>query len=287
MANILIAGCGDVGTALALRLLADGHQVTGIRRHPPQTSCALQYLALDMTQPNSLLQLTQPYDYLFFLPTPDQHTESGYRTVFVDAFTHLSQRLQQLAAQLNTPLPTIFYISSTGVYGQNQGEWVDETSTTAPTRFSGRVLLEGEALATKLGGTIIRFSGIYGPGRERLINKARELKPIAATPPSYTNRIHRDDCAGVLQFLLQLSEQQHSLAPVYLGTDSDPAPQHQVLDFLAQAQGLAPLQTVAAAADATQNKRCRNQRLLDAGYQFIYPSYRQGYQAVIDNMAKG
>jgi hypothetical protein len=90
--------------------------------------------------------------------------------------------------------------------------------------------------------------------------------------------------------LLQQHQNGKPLADTYLASDSDPAPRHQVLSFLAQAQGL-PAPTLRAAtsfevAEIDQNKRCRNQRLLDAGYQFSYPSYRQGYQAVLAQREK-
>ena len=99
---------------------------------------------------------------------------------------------------------------------------MDETSETSPREFSGRRLLEGEQLflQSPFPATIVRMAGIYGPGRTRLIDQVRRGEAICQTgEPRYTNRIHRDDCAGVLRHLMSLS----SPDAMYLGTDHEPA----------------------------------------------------------------
>ena len=137
----------------------------------------------------------------------------------------------------------------------------------------------------------MRFGGIYGPGRTRLIDSVREGSATCpAGPPLYTNRIHRDDCARVLEHLLFLDDP----APLYIAVDDEPAPLDDVLDWLAQRLGVAPpLRTDQAiskpgaeqradpALRMRASKRCSNARLRASGFQFRYPTYREGYAALL------
>jgi nucleoside-diphosphate-sugar epimerase len=175
-----------------------------------------------------------------------------------------------------------FYASSTGVYAQSHGEWVDEDSPTEPTGFSGLRVLEGERLALEgvPGAVVVRFGGIYGPGRTRLVDTVRRGATCVESPPLYTNRIHRDDCAGVLRHLLSLER----AASAYVAVDHAPAPQCEVMDWLAARLGVpAPRRVRGQAPEAGPggSKRCRNARLLASGYAFLYPTYREGYAALL------
>ena len=130
--------------------------------------------------------------------------------------------------------------------------------------------------------TVIRFGGIYGPGRTRLIDSLREgIATCVEQPPVYTNRIHRDDGAAALQHLMELYDPQ----PLYIGVDDHPAPHCEVLRWLAERLGV-PGPTVVNAATAPDtllraNKRCRNARLRASGFRFRYPSYKEGYAALL------
>ena len=106
--------------------------------------------------------------------------------------------------------------------------------------------------------------------------------PAEAEPPLWTNRIHRDDCAGVLRHLLALP----APAPVYVGVDCEPAPQCEVMDWLAERLGVArPPRAAVGDGPARGSKRCSNARLLASGYRFLYPSFREGYAAVLAESA--
>jgi nucleoside-diphosphate-sugar epimerase len=176
------------------------------------------------------------------------------------------------------------YTSSTAVYAQSHGEWVDETSTTDPSHFTGRRVLEGERLL--LGGpfpaTVLRLGGIYGPGRVSLIERVRQGQAVCrAGPTLYTNRIHRDDCAGALHHLMTVPHPE----ALYLGVDHAPADLCAVLRWLAAQLGAPPPRVEAMTEDETRrqrtNKRCRNARLVASGYTFGYPTFRDGYAALV------
>jgi nucleoside-diphosphate-sugar epimerase/uncharacterized iron-regulated protein len=290
--RVLIAGCGYVGTALGQALAAAGHEVFALRRRPEGLPDSLHPVAADLSQPESLRGLPGGIDVVFYTAAAGGGGEAAYRAAYVDGVRHL---LDSLAAH---PPRRLLFTSSTGVYAQADGEWIDEESPTTPTHFSGRRLLEGEQLlaASGLDCVVLRLGGIYGPGRTRLVESVRRGSArIRRGPPAFTNRIHRDDCAGALAHLASLENP----ARVYLGVDDEPTDEAEVLRWLAERLGVPPpppeevdveKDEVASAGgdDGTRrtrsNKRCRNARLLASGYRFRFPSFREGYDAVLRSM---
>lgn len=281
MARILIAGCGDVGSVLATSLQQAGHEVWGLKRNPATLPSAIRGLAGDLSQPASLMSLPEQLDYVFYTAAAGGFNEARYRAAYLDGINHL---LAALTTQ-QQPLKRIFFTSSTSVYGQCQGEWVDETSRAEAASFAGRYLRQSEESLWRgpFPATVIRFGGIYGPGRTRLLDNLRHGKATCIKdPPLYTNRIHRDDCAATLSHLMKLKAPE----TLYVGVDNEPAPQCEVLQWLAERLGVAgPTLVNAASLDETRlraNKRCRNHRLRDSGFQFRYPTYREGYQTLLN-----
>jgi nucleoside-diphosphate-sugar epimerase len=174
----------------------------------------------------------------------------------------------------------LLFASSTAVYAQSAGEWVDEASQTAPREFRGRILLEAEELVRTgpFPATVLRLGGIYGPSRTRLLDELRTGR-ARFVPGRFTNRIHRDDAAGALEHLARLPAPED----VYLGVDCDPAEERTVYAWLAERLG-APSPRAAEAEPSGRrvgSKRCRNARLLAAGYRFRHPTFREGYAALL------
>jgi len=132
---------------------------------------------------------------------------------------------------------------------------------------------------------VVRFGGIYGPRRTRLVESVRSGQAsYRSRPVQWTNRIHRDDCAGVLRHVMRMQAPE----PLYLGVDCEPATEEAVMTWLAGALGAPPPRRANKEARSTRrsrgSKRVRNQRLLDAGYRFRYPTYREGYAAVLADL---
>jgi nucleoside-diphosphate-sugar epimerase len=289
MPRTLIAGCGYVGRELARRLLADGDEVWALRRRPaapPRDALdalpdAVHPIAADLTASPDALALPDALDRVVYALAADAFTESAYRAAYVDGLRNL---LAALARQ-SSPPRRLVYVSSTGVHAQTAGEWIDETSPTEPTGFSGRTLIEAErnALAGQIPATVLRLGGICGPGRASIIDSV--LNGEATLDPAadrWTNRIHRDDAAGAIRHLLRLDRPD----AVYFGVDNEPALRNDILCWLADRLGRPHPPFAPAAASAPRrggNKRCRNARLLAAGYAFRYPTYREGYGALIEN----
>lgn len=293
MAKILIVGCGDVGGRLAVELARAGHEVFGLRR----SAFVLPGIAAligDVTVPGSL-RCPAGLDYVFVLLAPGRATavagsesgasgggEAAYRRVYVEGTRHVLEALEGQA------LKRVFWISSSSVYGQDDGSVVDEASATEPESATARVLLESEALvrASAWPATVVRFAGIYGPRRLRLLRWVESERPVQATPPQWTNRIHVDDCAGLLAFLLAQDAAGVALADTYIGSDDVPVPQHEVLDWLADRLQLPHVPHVDVPG-AGQNKRLDNSRIRALGYRFRFPDYRSGYAAVLREPERG
>jgi nucleoside-diphosphate-sugar epimerase len=280
MANVLIAGCGYVGTALGTRLASEGHVVWGLRRCPAALPSSIRPFVADLTAPETLEALPPGLDVVFYTASADASDDEAYRAAYVEGLHNLLRALDRQRQVLRR----VFFTSSTGVYAQSSGAWVDETSPTEPAEFSGIRVLEGERLL--LGGlfpaTALRLGGIYGPGRTRLIDRVRQgLAVCQDGPPLHTNRIHRDDCAGALRHLMTLAEP----AGLYLGVDHEPAEQCEVLRWLAAQLGVSPPR-LGPPLDSTprrqSNKRCSNAKLVASGYTFRYPTFRDGYMTLLD-----
>lgn len=279
--RIAILGCGDIGTRLAKLLANDNTNVVGVRRSRMADTPSLRYIQADISDADALKKvLSTGFDIIIMTFTPSRYDDEGYRLGYVQPLQNLLQGLTGI------PSPQLLlFVSSTGVYGQNDGSWVNENSATEPTNFSGKRLLEAEQLlrASPFQTVSVRFSGIYGPGRNRLINTAREKKWAETDQAQWTNRIHVDDCAGVLCHLIERLKSEDTLDTIYCASDSEPCSSWQVKQWLAFELGATDSVLPAVYEGPMHNKRCSNQRLLDSGYSLLYPSYQLGYRQVLAN----
>ena len=180
----------------------------------------------------------------------------------------------------------IFFVSSSSVYHQMDGEWVDETTEVEPTSFAGKEMLAAEQalLRDKLPGTVVRLTGVYGPGRNRMIEQARQGGHCDPEPPVWTNRIHRDDCIGVLHMLIERQLNGGELDDIYLATDDEPATLFDVLEWMKDRIGDVEDDHDLPEATRRANRRCANKRLKALGYRFRYPNYRKGYDKQLTEM---
>jgi len=276
--SVLIAGCGDVGSRFGLQMSRAGWTVYGLRREAAGLPVPILPVAGDLLAdqcprnwPNAELS------YLVYAASASQHDEPGYRQAYVEGLRNVLGWLEQRGQRPKR----LLFLSSTGVYGQNQGEWIDETSPTEPNGFTGQMMLEAERLALNSGlpATLVRMGGLYDPARPWLQNQIRAGLRVDRQPPQYSNRIHRDDAAGLLAFLLQADLRGVALDDCYLGVDNDPAPLHEVVDWLRERLGVTHWAEQSMTRRAG-SKRCSNARARALGWAPKYPSYRDGYARV-------
>lgn len=272
--TVLIAGCGDLGTEVGLRFAADGHRVVGLRRSPERLPAAIEGYAADLTHGRP--EIPPDTEIVIVATTADRRTQDAYRATYVEGLSNLVDAVQDRCVRT----PRFLLVSSTAVYGVTDGSRVDEDTPAVPASSTGPVLLEAErSLHARLPeAVVLRLAGLYGPGRGTLIEQVRTGTAVIPDQPRLTNRIHRDDAAAAI---VHLTTEVSAAAPVYVGVDDAPVERAQVLRFLAEELGVAPPAVSPAQPGRSGNKRCGNDRLRATGFRFDYPSYREGYRAVL------
>jgi len=278
--SVLIAGCGDVGSRLATQLLAAGFQVYGLRRDVSRLPAGVIGVAGDLF--NEECPASWPVgavDYLVYCAAATEHDEAGYRAAYVQGLQHVLGWLNDYGQVPDR----LLFVSSSSVYGQKDGEWVDESSETVAAGYSGRLMLEAEQIALNSGipASIVRLTGIYGPGREWLLTQVRRGYRVAVDPPLYGNRIHADDAAGLMAFLLESDRKGRALDDIYIGVDDAPAPLAEVVAWLREYLGVTQW-SEDESVRRTGSKRCSNARAKTLGWAPKYPSYREGYAAILE-----
>lgn len=257
--TVLIAGAGDVGGRLASLRAVLGDDVIAIRRRDHEYPDRVRSLRADLVSGDGFDRLPRRPDAVVFCAAPDRRDETAYRALFIDGLRRLLDRVDA---------ERFVFVSSTAVFAQDAGEWVDEATPAHPPAFNGRVLLEAEhELASHGEAAVLRLSGLYGPGREALLQRARGEAPPR---PRWSNRIHVEDAAAALSHLLDLGE----LQSLYLGNDDLPALESEVVAWIRRQEGLA---APTAANEAQSGRRISNARLRTAGWFPRFPDYASGY----------
>lgn len=275
--RVLIAGCGYVGSELGRRLVVAGHRVWGLRRDPRGLPDGVEPLARDLVRDRSLGPLPA-IGALVYSAAPDAGGEEGYRAVYLEGLQNLLGTLDVGDSRGDMPARLIL-VSSTAVYGQNDGSTVDETSPAEPVDYRGRVLLEAERLVARSAteSVSLRLAGIYGPGRRRVLDDV--LRGEARyVPGRYVNLVHRDDAAGALLHLVELP--RDGVDSMYIGCDREPVEQRVLFEWLAERSGSGAPRAGSPAAAGTPNKRCSSRRLVASGYRFSYPTFREGFERI-------
>jgi electron-transferring-flavoprotein dehydrogenase len=257
--SVLIAGAGDLGGRLATLRAGRGDDVIALRRRDVALAPGIRGLRVDLATGEGFSRLPQRPDVLVFCAAPDQRDESAYRALYVDGLRRLLDALE---------ISRLVFVSSTAVYAQDAGEWVDEQSPALAEQFNGRVLLDAEReLAAHAAGIVLRLSGIYGPGREMMLRRARDGGTGRAR---WSNRIHVDDAASALSHLIDAQHPEW----LYLGNDDLPALESEVLAWLREREGL-PRSALETSTES--GRRVCNARLRASGWTPAYPDFRAGY----------
>lgn len=288
--HVTILGCGYVGLELG-RQLTDAHDVVGVRRSDDGVAtieaAGFDGVQADVTDPETLTAAPDT-DAVVFAASSGGRGADAARRVYVEgqqtAIDHFWSR--------ENPPARYVYTSSTGVYGDHDGDWVDESTPLDPRTEKTEVLAEAERVALERpaenggDGTVARYAGLYGPDRYRL-----ERYVEGPVTEGYLNMIHRDDAARAVRHLLTADRARDETVLV---VDDEPVSKWEFADWLASECGrpAPPKQTKAERLDddisaaarrrIETSKRCSNEKLHDLGYDLEYPTYREGYRAAID-----
>lgn len=281
--STLIAGCGYVGQELGRRLVANGEEVWGLTLGTADLPDGIRPLVADLREPDSLDGLPA-VERVVFAASPTRYDEASYRATYL---TGLGNLLKGLEASERPPSRFVF-CSSMGVYGQQDGSWVDEESATTTEKYNGLVMLECERMvqASPIRSVSVRIAGIYGAERCRVVRDVEAGRAKTSAGPSvFTNLVHRDDCAGLLRHLLDLEDP----APVYVGVDDEPVERNDLLRWLATLLDVPPPEDGSGAETSRwlaqrpgdRGKRLSNARLRSSGFAFEHPTFREGYAEVV------
>jgi len=278
--RVLVVGPGYVGKVVAERLVADSHQVRAMRRSASPVPGDPDPITTDIATP--IDHPREEFDAVVYAVSPSERTPTAYRAAYVDGPAHVLDWLGWPADRGRFVL-----VSSTGVYGQRDGGWVDETTDPDPATPTGEVILEGEGtlLTRHPGAVVLRLGGIYGPGRTRTIERVAQGDMPCPPPGIYGNRIHRDDAAGAAVHLAMLDDPKD----VYIGVDREPADLRETYRWLADRVGVpSPCEGATEEVDDVPerrgtNKRCDGKRLVESGYRFTYSTFREGYGSLLND----
>jgi nucleoside-diphosphate-sugar epimerase len=277
-----------VGLEVGRRLAAAGHEVFGLRRSPDSGTeierAGIKPVIGDVTQPQDWEGLPTDFDWVVNAVSSSKGGPAEYRAIYVEG-------TRQLLEWLRTKSVCKYVsISSTSVYAQTDGSWVDEKSATEPISETGQILVDAEKLLLNAAATIplvlLRASGIYGPDRGHLFQQyLRGEAEISGNAQRYLNMIHRDDVAGAVIAALEHGRP----GEIYNASDDGPVPLQEFFEWLAMTLNRpmppATAAAVAARKRAITNKRIANTKLkTETSYRFKYPTFREGYASEIKRL---
>ena len=282
--RFFIFGAGYSGKAIGELALAQGHHAAGTTRS---------------TEKAEMLRRAGIEPLLFDGSSLTQHIADA-----LAATTHLVISIapgeddpvlavarETIAARMPA-LRWIGYLSTVGVYGDHNGAWVDEDAACGPSTQRSQQRLDAEQAWIALGESsgrpvaVLRLSGIYGPGRNALVNLERGTARRIIKENQIFNRIHVDDIAGATLHLAATDR-----GGIFNVTDSEPSPPQDVIEYAASLMDVPPPPAIMFEdADLTpmarsfygENKRVSNARIRREGYDFRFPDYR----AAFDHMWK-
>ena len=275
--HVLIVGFGYLGGVLASLLSKHHHTISAIKRNPSNTDLDIHFIYKDIF--DVTIDDIPTVDFIVYAAAPDKHTEQDYKKTYVDGVGHMLKLYEE---KEHHPARFIF-ISSTSVYGYNDGRWVTEDTPPHPTTPTAKLLLQAEQKVndSPIDSTIIRFSGIYGPNRMPLLNAVKTHQAHICYDTRYSNRIHVVDCARMIYHVMHLEKN----AGLYIGTDCEPTPINTIVSWLSTHLGIQLPESRHNESPETieqkANKKLSNEKILHTGFRFEFNNFHQGFNYIL------
>jgi nucleoside-diphosphate-sugar epimerase len=269
--SVLIAGCGFVGLPLARKFVSSGWETDAITASETSTANlhgeSFPVYSLDITEQNSFRQLAgRRFDVVIHCASSGRGNASAYAEVFLAGTQNL---------MANVIYERLIFSSSTSVYAQRDGSWVDETSPAVPTRETGQILRKTEDLVLAAEGTVARLAGLYGPGRCAPLQKLLEGRAsIEEDGTRMMNMLHHLDAAAALHFLAGTES-----SGLFNVVDNEPVAEidwfRYVCHFLHRPLPPTGPRNLDRKRGWTHKRVC-NQKLRSLGWGPIYPTFKEG-----------
>ncbi|QSR89147.1 NAD-binding protein [Methylacidiphilum caldifontis] len=268
---VVIVGCGYIGRLLALRLKAQNKEVLGIvKTEESRISLERESIpALQADITDSRLPLLLPYASAFvFSASSSRSGVEIFEQIFSVGLDHVLES--------SSGVPFVL-ISSTSLYSQVDGEWVDENSASIPTTPSGIILKKAEDKVLDRGGTVLRASGIYGPQRTYRIRGLLENKVRIDPRKKWINQIHGSDLAAAIEHFL-------TIPGLFNISDDLPTLEEDFYGWLCQNLDV-PLPPIEPRPPHLKrgysNKRISNKKAKSLGFTLDFPTFKEGYSSLI------
>lgn len=279
--EILLVGCGYVGTPLAAILRDRGRGfLAWVRTEESRArlrDSGIPAIAGDIGSEEAWRGLAKPPDFLIFGPSSSRGGPKEYRNVFVTALGHAFRRF---------PGARLLFLSSTSVYGQSEGELVDEASSADPESETGRILRDAERIALDAGGVVLRIAGIYGPGRTHLLDRYRRGEATISPLDRWINQVHRDDVVSAILHFLALRLRGTIVNVV----DDEPVRESGFFSWLAEILEMPLPPSGSGSVRSTKRKRTHkrvsNARARALGWNPRYRSFREGLLPLLKNRTR-
>ena len=276
--KILIVGCGQLGFSIVKNADPDIFKLYGfsrsLRKSPP--SIEMHQVDILKTEAIDAIKLINPEIIIYAVSADTQSIES-YQEHYVAGLKNTYEAILEL-----DHFKHLFFVSSTRVYGQKTTKILSELDIAEPSDYGGEALMEAETVARQLKdkATILRLSGIYGPNRKRMIQLAQSNPGNWPATNNWSNRIHEEDAARFIVFLMKRIMMNESIEPLYLVTDGVPTKQYDVLTWI---RNRLQLTTDTIEVPILESgKQLQSVLLNQSGFELKYPDFTYGYEAIID-----
>jgi nucleoside-diphosphate-sugar epimerase len=272
--NILIVGCGKVGSRVASLLTHENHQVYGLSRSGLNLPARVQPVSIDLTHPISSADLPSNITHIVTSIAPNSREIESYKAVYDTGLANL------YAAIDKSKLKKVVHLSSTSVYPNQTEHLTTESSPTCDQSPFSQILLKSESHSILLNCdyTIIRAAGIYGPSRQSFLTAVLNGTK-SPTPAPFTNRIHEDDLVRLIVHVLQMQN-----TPKILNACDDlSAPMDEVVEQLVQMaenNGFT-IQASDKTFKMRANKKISNALLKQIDFKLGFSTFKKGYRQML------